>query len=602
MPFWLAPSFAIVLMPLYLHAAVQNSDRFADGEIFAFFGLFLTIFSFSILGCIASTTCDCPSNFPLVVSAVQLVFTMVFIIVMMSWYSPSRTLASDQMLPDQAVSDMYLPDVPASPPAASAVTQHRTALPAQDPRSKMLAEDTPVIRLPVQKSELLPGWTDVGDGYCEDSDSHQEFSSLHANGKTLQECKDTATADKYSIAIDFSAKDGGCDIRYPAGFLAQDTPGYEWWGWGAGEGKPAGFGKTKHDTETHCFAKVIVPTVAPPPGEHNEAAYPLTTKLHPYARAMARTYCFRNVKNERDQLVNVMLVRAPWQSRHEEELFDKYKKEILFIGISSLEDYPLPGPNPFSPNFPRDKYVGLFPGFLNMYRNPEKIYPSHVKTLLMSQSDFSLPPMQPALPKIYDFTFSGTDQDVDNDCVGWSSFAKNWTFVVEALEVMCGELGMTGVLVATMAKQGEKKCKIPSSCEGKMKQTRYLENQQDFFHYVRQSRFVLAPQVHDASPRVVAQALALNVPLLMNRNLIGGWKYLTEKTGEFFNDITDFRQSVKRLLHNIEAGDVYEPRKFMDENYGDDNAGARFAKFISENFQDRVKLPEGTTRLYPVGA
>ena len=32
------------------------------------------------------------------------------------------------------------------------------------------------------------------------------------------------------------------------------------------------------------------------------------------------------------------------------------------------------------------------------------------------------------------------------------------------------------------------------------------------------------------------QALALDVPLLMNRNIIGGWKYVNEKTGEFFND------------------------------------------------------------------
>ena len=45
----------------------------------------------------------------------------------------------------------------------------------------------------------------------------------------------------------------------------------------------------------------------------------------------------------------------------------------------------------------------------------------------------------------YDFTFSGSDQDVRNDCVGWSSFAKNWSFVKESLEVMCGEYKMTGV-------------------------------------------------------------------------------------------------------------------------------------------------------------
>jgi hypothetical protein len=33
---------------------------------------------------------------------------------------------------------------------------------------------------------------------------------------------------------------------------------------------------------------------------------------------------------------------------------------------------------------------------------------------------------------------------VHNDCVGWSSYAKNWSFVKEALEVMCGEYKLKG--------------------------------------------------------------------------------------------------------------------------------------------------------------
>jgi len=61
-----------------------------------------------------------------------------------------------------------------------------------------------------------------------------------------------------------------------------------------------------------------------------------------------------------------------------------------------------------------------------------------VKLLLQSQSDFSLPHPGRLLPqsqKKYDFALSGSDQDVKNDCVGWSSFAKNWSFVKQALEV-----------------------------------------------------------------------------------------------------------------------------------------------------------------------
>jgi hypothetical protein len=112
--------------------------------------------------------------------------------------------------------------------------------------------------------------------------------------------------------------------------------------------------------------------------------------------------------NERWQKVNIMLVRAPMNAR-QKQLYEKYKDEILFLGISSFEDFPLPSPNPYSYSFPTDEYVGLFPGFLHMMRQPEKYFPDHVKLILMSQSDFNLP-NYPArdysVPRKYDFTYS----------------------------------------------------------------------------------------------------------------------------------------------------------------------------------------------------
>ena len=126
----------------------------------------------------------------------------------------------------------------------------------------------------------------------------------------------------------------------------------------------------------------------------------------------------------------------------------------------------------------------------------------------MSQSDFSLPGPHQAEEKKYDFVLSGSDQDVWRDCVGWSSFAKNWSFVKEALEMMCGEFKLKGVLVATRAKSGDKKCSIPKSCDGLITQTRYLD-QNEFFKYQWQSKWAWLPQMHDASPRVSSQASGL---------------------------------------------------------------------------------------------
>eukprot|EP00933_Yihiella_yeosuensis_P017545 TRINITY_DN14623_c1_g2_i1.p1 TRINITY_DN14623_c1_g2~~TRINITY_DN14623_c1_g2_i1.p1 ORF type:complete len:238 (+),score=32.83 TRINITY_DN14623_c1_g2_i1:1-714(+) len=236
-----------------------------------------------------------------------------------------------------------------------------------------------------------------------------------------------------------------------------------------------------------------------------------------------------------------------------------------------------------------------------MMHHPEEAFPDNIPRILMSQSDFSLPEYPErdySIPRKYDFTLSGSDQDVYQDCVGWSSYAKNWSFVKEALEVMCGEFKLKGVLVATKSKDASRACTIPKSCKGLMKQTTYLERQSDFFDYLKQSRFSFLPQVHDASPRVSTQALALDVPVLMNKNIKGGWKYVNEKTGEFFNDMSDFRDSLRKILKNADVYKHYEPRKWVHDNYGNKNSGKRLLEFVQKNFGNRVRLPKGTTALY----
>lgn len=53
--------------------------------------------------------------------------------------------------------------------------------------------------------------------------------------------------------------------------------------------------------------------------------------------------------------------------------------------------------------------------------------------------------------------------------------------------------------------------------------------------------------VHDASPRVLAEAMCMDVPVLINWHILGGWKYATEQTGEDFYDTASFIAAYKRL-------------------------------------------------------
>eukprot|EP00434_Breviolum_minutum_P021650 symbB.v1.2.019108.t1/scaffold1551.1/size112226/3 len=591
---------AVVMAPLMLFFAVEELSQSTDEHLMATMVLLSAIAFFSLLGCLLDDSFQCPHHFPAMLLLAQL-FALVVAILL--WPSIFKTLPKPNEMEHWLFEKLRAPQhsmkmsesdavaAPARPPAAAVIPALRGAEQAREMKQlhgELLAKKKDEFAKTVE----LAGWKDVGDGFCVDSHG-QEFSSLHAIGKTLRECAAIAAGDPESVAFDYSTADGGCDVRFPAGATFESVDGFEWWGWGGATEAPIGSGQRKHDSETRCYLKTVqTPPKARPPR--------LSAELHPKYKALIKEYPFQPVRNERGNFVNVILVRSPFRSDQHMQLYEKLKDEILFLGISSWEDYPLPAPNPFSSSFPRDKFVGLFPGFLYMHRNPERIFPKHVKLLLLSQSDFSLPGPMPALPKKCDFTFSGSDQDVAQDCVGWSSYAKNWSFVKEALEVMCGELKMTGVLVATKDKRGQKACSIPASCDGLITQTTFL-NQDEFFKYTRQSHFLFLPQVHDASPRVITQALALDVPVLMNKNLIGGWKYLTDQTGEGFNDVHDIKESIQRLRDNIAAGS-YHPRRYVDENCGDQVSGERLAKFVEEHFSDRVKLPEGTKLLFPSGA
>ena len=55
------------------------------------------------------------------------------------------------------------------------------------------------------------------------------------------------------------------------------------------------------------------------------------------------------------------------------------------------------------------------------------------------------------------------------------------------------------------------------------------------------------------------QALANDIPMLMNRNIMGGWKYLKPETGEFFHDMSNYREALHRIIKGVEDK-KYTPR------------------------------------------
>ena len=67
---------------------------------------------------------------------------------------------------------------------------------------------------------------------------------------------------------------------------------------------------------------------------------------------------------------------------------------------------------------------------------------------------------------------------------------------------------------------------------------------------------------------------------LVNYNILGGWKYVNEHTGEFFRNEKDIKPALQKLLNNY---DNYSPSQYFWNNYGKQNTGVKLRDFLIQN-------------------
>jgi glycosyltransferase involved in cell wall biosynthesis len=80
------------------------------------------------------------------------------------------------------------------------------------------------------------------------------------------------------------------------------------------------------------------------------------------------------------------------------------------------------------------------------------------------------------------------------------------------------------------------------------------------------SEFFFVPNLSDASPRVAAEALLHGTPVIMNRHIAGGWKYINDQTGVLFDGADDFLPAIDRLRALQAAGKLRPRQWFMYVN------------------------------------
>ena len=296
---------------------------------------------------------------------------------------------------------------------------------------------------------------------------------------------------------------------------------------------------------------------------------------------------FLNIYTDKDKKLNVVFITHPF-TRDEtiKEFNEAVKRGVKFLGMSSYSEFPGPISNPHDALHDRNldawkyDYFKLTKGWCHCFRNPDLYIPKEVNKALISESDFAnYQGHQPTSEntdiskKEYDFIYICL-KDNDKCENGWQAYNRNWDEAKICLDIMCKKYKLKGLLIGRIG------CEIPESCHNIMELTEFQEFHTFIKNYAK-CKFIFLPNYSDASPRVMTEAMCYNLPILVNSNIIGGWKYVTPETGEEYT-INNFEEKLDKFLANLEN---YKPREFIINNYGPENSGKKLLEFVKLCFK-----------------
>lgn len=300
-------------------------------------------------------------------------------------------------------------------------------------------------------------------------------------------------------------------------------------------------------------------------------------------------------KDKLEEQIKIVLLSHPFTRDSSWKQYEEYINDnFLVLGISSYNEFPGISQNKLDGlSNPNDRawkydYMKVVKGWLHCFRNPDIYIKKGIPKELISESDFcNYNTYKPnnSIEKIYDFIYvcpkdSETDPIKKKDCNGWGAGNKNWKLGKKCIEKLCIKYKLKGFLV------GREGCELDKRCEGLISTSGFLQ-QSDLIKAYNSSKFILMSNQSDASPRVLTEALCCNLPVLLNYNIVGGWKYINDKTGAFFTSVEDIDEGLNHILDNKTE---FEPRKYFISNYGKENAGKKLKDFIQKNFSDKIDV------------
>ena len=300
---------------------------------------------------------------------------------------------------------------------------------------------------------------------------------------------------------------------------------------------------------------------------------------------------FVHIYDNNGNKLNVILISKPFGSEEEFKPYHEHKDSNIFIGVSSYLEFPNIPTNPldnWKDRWDQYKYKEICQGWMHGFKDPENYFPPDVPIILSSESDWidcNISKPDNTIKKDFDFIYICLKVDEKKTlCDDWATFNKNWSLAKKCLDVFCNKYKLKGLLV------GRKGCELPNGCSYMSDVSTNMLSHSELQKSYNKAKFIFIPNEKDASPRVLTEALASDIPCLINKNILGGWKYINEQTGEEFIDENDVGEAVEKILEGIKQKQ-YKPRDYFIKNYSIENSGKKLKDFLYKNWGSEINIP-----------
>ncbi len=175
----------------------------------------------------------------------------------------------------------------------------------------------------------------------------------------------------------------------------------------------------------------------------------------------------------------------------------------------------------------------------------DSIFPSKINKYLFSESDFC-----DKLITCVDYKSSKWNKK-KYDFVYFTLISKEGTrskglYLLPLINDVAKELNLKGLVINYATRETKKhKGTIYHKSLNKIKKRMHeftnlrIVNEkyscEEVCAIMKSCKFVLLPSDADASPRLLVESLVRDIPLVVNNSIYGGWKYINDKNGAFFD-------------------------------------------------------------------